>query len=115
MKIIASVLVMAIFVSAGSFAAQTYKVATTLVKNGELIASPVLVVEAGKEASVTMGSAFKYNLKVVPNSDNTATLSTALQSGETKMNPVMTVIYDQEATMQFDGHRLSVVVSKAGN
>lgn len=115
MKIRASVLVASLLVSASCFAAQTYQVSTSVHVDGELIASPVMVVEADKMASITIGNDFRYNLTVKPNQDDTVDVITAVTLGKDTITPSFTVAYGKEATMEMGSQKLTLLVSKVGS
>ena len=91
MKIKASLLITTLLASASCFAADTYQVSTSVYSQGELVASPTMVVEADKMASITMDNGFNYNLTVKPNQDETAGVIAAVSIGDTTINPSFTV------------------------
>lgn len=94
--------------------ADTYQVSTSLLKNGELVASPVMVVEAGKMALVAVGSDFSYNLTLKPNLDQTANIIAAVTMGEDTIQPEFTVAYGKQATVQVGEQKLTLLVHKTG-
>ena len=115
MKIKASLLVATLLASVSCFAADTYQVSTSVYFQGELVASPTMVVEADKGASISMGNGFSYNLKVAPNQDETAGIVAAVTVGDSTINPSFTVAYSKEATMEIGDQKLTLLVSKVGS
>ncbi|CAM5195060.1 hypothetical protein [Alishewanella longhuensis] len=72
MKIKVSFLIASLLASASCFAGEKFQVSSFVFTNGELVASPVLVVEEGKTAQVSSeGFNFSVNVK---QEDNTAVL-----------------------------------------
>ncbi len=115
MEIKASLLSVSLFASVSCFAAQTYQVSTSVYADGELVASPVMVVEADKMASITIGDDFSYNLTVRPNHDETVDVTTAVKVGSDTVTPSFTLAYGKEATMEIGSQKLTLLVSKVGN
>jgi hypothetical protein len=115
MEIKASFLSVFLFASVSCFAAQTYQVSTSVYADGELVASPVMVVEADKMASITIGDDFSYNLTVRPNHDETVDVTTAVKVGSDTVTPSFTLAYGKEATMEIGSQKLTLLVSKVGN
>lgn len=115
MKIKASLLITTLLASASCFAADTYQVSTSVYSQGKLVASPTMVVEADKMASITMDNGFSYNLTVSPNQDETAGIVAAVTVGDSTINPSFTVAYGKEATMEIGAQKLTLLVSKVGS
>lgn len=115
MKIKANLLLVSLFASVSSLAAETYQVSTSVYANGELVASPVMVVEADKMTAITMDNGFSYNLTIKPNQDETAGVVAAVTVGGSTMNPSFTVAYSKEATMEIGAQKLTLLVSKVGS
>jgi hypothetical protein len=115
MKIKESLLVTALLASASCFAADTYEVFTSVYSQGKLVASPTMVVEANKMASITMDNNFSYNLMVKPNQDETAGVVAAVTVGDSTINPSFTVTYGKEATIEIGTQKLTLLVSKVGS
>ncbi len=111
----ASLLVTALLASASCFAADTYQVSTSVYSQGKLVASPTMVVEADKMASITMGNDFSYNLTVKPNQDETVGVVAAVTVGDSTINPSFTVAFDKETTIEIGSQKLKLVVSKVGS
>ncbi|GHG66549.1 hypothetical protein GCM10010919_14330 [Alishewanella longhuensis] len=111
----ASTLVTALLASASCFAADTYQVSESVYSQGKLVASPTIVVEADKMASITMGNNFSYNLTVKPNQDETAGVVAAVTVGDSTINPSFTVAYGKEATIEIGSQKLTLLVSKVGS
>jgi len=114
MEIKASLLSVSLFASVSCFAAQTYQVSTSVYADGELVASPVMVVEADKMASIIIGDDFSYNLTVRPNHDETVDVTTAVKVGSDTVTPSFTLAYGKEATMEIGSQKLTLLVSKVG-
>lgn len=112
MKIKVILLTASLFASMSCFAAETYQVSTSVYANGELVASPVMVVEADKMASITIGDDFSYNLTVKPNQDETVNVTTAVTVGNDTINPSFTLAYNKEATMEMGSQKLTLLVNK---
>ena len=115
MKTKASLLVAALLASVSCFAADTFQVSTSVYSQGKLVASPTMVVEADKMASITMENGFSYNLTVKPNQDETAGVVTAITLGDSTINPSFTVAYGKEATMEIGAQKLTLLVTKVGS
>ena len=112
MKITSYLLVLSLFASVSCFAEDTYQVSTSVYENRELVASPVIVVETDKMASITIGNDFSYNLTVKPNRDETVGVITAITVGNHTITPSFTVAYDNEVTMEIGSQKLTLLVSK---
>lgn len=93
-------------------ATEVFRVSSSVYHKGELIESPVMVVEAGKKAQMTVGENFRYELVVVPNSDDTVTLQTLVGIGEATVSPALTVFYDKQAAVEVGETKLNVLVSR---
>lgn len=115
MKIKASLVALSLLTFLSCFAAETYQVSTSVYVNGELVASPVMVVEAGKMASITIGDDFSYNLTVKPNQDETVGITTAVTVDSDTVTPSFTLAYGKEASMQMGSQKLTLRVSKVGS
>ena len=115
MKIKASLLVTTLLASASCFSADTFQASTSVYSQGKLVASPTMVVEADKMASISMDNGFSYNLTVKPNQDETAGVVAAVTVGDSTINPSFTVAYGKEATMEIGTQKLTLLVSKVGS
>ncbi|WP_105264795.1 hypothetical protein [Pseudoalteromonas sp. T1lg76] len=115
MKINTSLLALSLLASASGFAAETYQVTTSVYTNGELVASPVVLVEADKATSMTIGENFSYNLTVKPNQDETADIITALTLENDTLTPSFTVAYGKEASIEIGTQKLTILVSRVDN
>ena len=115
MKIKVGLFVTTLLASASCFAADTYQVTTSVYYQGKLVASPTMVVEADKIASITMDNGFNYNLTVKPNQDETAGIVAAVTFGDSTINPSFTVTYGKKATMEIGAQKLTLLVSKVGS
>lgn len=115
MIIKASLLVTTLLASVSCLAAETYQVTTSVYSKGELVASPTMMVEADKMASITMANGFSYNLTVTPNPDETAGIVAAVTVGDSTINPSFTVAYGKEATMEIGTQKLTLLVTKVGS
>ncbi len=112
MKIKALVVVASLLAVVSCTPPQTYKVSTSLYHQGGLMASPVMVVEAGQASSFTLGDDVSYEFTLTPQSDQTVKVATTVvQKGE-RMQPELIVAYDQEASMEMGPQKLVVLVSK---
>ncbi len=115
MEIKVSLLAVSLFASVSCFAAESYQVSTSVYANGELVASPVMVVEADKIASITIGDDFSYSLTVKPNQDETVGVTTAVTVGKDTVTPSFTLAYGKEATMEIGSQKLTLLISKVGS
>ena len=105
-------LLAAVLASGSSFAADAYKVSTSVFKDGELIASPVMLVNTEEMASITIDSDFEYNLTVKPYNEHTAKVITAVKVGDEVTEHETTVAYDKEATVDNGNDKLTLLVRK---
>ena len=108
----ASVAALGILASLPSIAAETFHVASSIYQNGELVESPVMIVEADKKAYMTIGDNFRYELTVSSQSEDTVKVETAMEVGNASMKPSLTVFYDKEASVKVGDTKLTVLVSK---
>ena len=115
MKIKASILVTTLLASASCFAADTFQVSSSVYSQGKLVASPTMVVEADKMASITMENGFSYNLTVKPNQDETAGVLAAVTVGDSTINPSFTVAYGKEATIAIVEQKLTLMINKVNS
>lgn len=115
MKIKTILCITSLLGSVSSVAADTYQVSTSVYSNGEWVASPVMVVEADKMSSITIGEDFSYRLTVKPNHDETADVITAVSIKGQTLNPTVTLAYDKEATIEIGSEKITLNVSKAGD
>jgi hypothetical protein len=95
-----------------SFAADSFKVSSRVLNNGELVASPVIELEANKMATVKIGNDFIYSLTVTPQADQSADVATSVTVAGKTITPKMNVTLDKAATVQIGQQTLSIVVSK---
>ena len=93
-------------------AADTFRVSSSVFKSGELAESPVMIVEEGKMADMTVGDDFRYELTVSPTQGETVEVQAAVEVGKSVINPTLTVFYDKEASVEIDQTKLMVLVSK---
>jgi|AntDeeMinimDraft_5_1070356.scaffolds.fasta_scaffold33379_1 hypothetical protein len=105
-------LLVSLLASLSCFAADTFQVSSSVFKGGELLESPVMVVQADKRAYMTIGDDFHYELTVSPKQGETVEVSTKIKVGENSINPSLTLIYDREASVEIDQTKLMVLVSK---
>ncbi|TDP28007.1 hypothetical protein DEU29_1243 [Idiomarina aquatica] len=108
----ASVAALGILASLPSLAAETFQFSSSIYRNGELVKSPVMIVEADKKAYMTIGDDFRYELTVSSKSGDTVKVQTAMNVGSATMNPSLTVFYDKEASVEVGDTKLTVLVSK---
>ncbi|WP_350657283.1 hypothetical protein [Psychrobacter sp. S1-30-MNA-CIBAN-0213] len=112
MQVKIGLLLAAVLASGSSFAADFYKVSTSVFKDGELIASPVMLVNAEEMASIAVDTEFQYNLIVKPYNEHTAKVITALKVGDELTEQETTVAYDKEATVDNGKDKLTLLVRK---
>ncbi|MDF3126785.1 hypothetical protein [Rheinheimera sp. 1928-s] len=115
MKVKVSLLAASLLASVACFAAETYQVSTSFFKNGELVAAPMLIVEADQTASFTLGDDFSYNLTITPKQDQTVGVATAVTFGSDTITPSFILAYDKEASMEIGDKKLTLLVSKVGS
>ncbi len=116
MKIKASIILSAsLLTTLSCFAADTYQISTFVYAQGQLLASPTMVVEADKMESIVMDNGFSYNLTVKPNQDGTAGVLAAVTVGENTITPSLTVEYGKEARLQIGNQQLKLLVSKVSS
>jgi len=101
-----------LLMSLPSMAAETFQVSSSVYRNGELVESPVMIVEADKKAYMTIGNDFRYELTVSSKSEDTVQVQTAVNVGNSIINPSLTVFYDKEASVEVGDTKLTVLVSK---
>lgn len=114
MKKLVTALFAMLFVSP-VLAQSIFQVASQVFHHGELVASPVMLVEANKEASMSMGDDFYYQLTVSPNDDNTVSIVTRVTVAGETFEPSLIVAYDREAIIEIGAQKLSMVISKASH
>ncbi len=112
MQVKIGLLLAAVLASGSSFAADAYKVSTSVFKDGELIASPVMLVNAEEMASIAIGTDFEYNLTVKPSNEHTAKVITTVKAGDNLTEHETTVAYDKEATVDNGNDKLTLLVRK---
>lgn len=103
---------LSLLLSLPSIAAETFQVSSSVYQNGELVESPVMVVEADKKAYMTIGDDFRYELTVSSNSGDTVQVQAVVNVGEISMSPSLTMFYDKEASVEIGETKLTVLVSK---
>ena len=108
-------LVATVLASGSCFAADAYKVSTSVFKDGELIASPVMLVNAEEMASIAVDNEFEYNLTVKPYNEHTAKVITAIKVGDDLTEQETTVAYDKEATVDNGKDKLTLLVRKVAS
>ncbi|WMN60498.1 hypothetical protein NI389_03575 [Pseudoalteromonas xiamenensis] len=104
-----------ILASALCFAADIYQVPTSVYSQGKLVASPTMVVEADKMASINMGNDFSDGLTVKPNQDETASMVADITVGDSSINPSFTVAYGKEVRIEIGAQKLTLQVNKVGS
>ncbi|WP_426240968.1 hypothetical protein [Psychrobacter sp. TWP2-1-2] len=112
MQVKIGLLLAAVLASGSGFAADAYKVSTSVFKGGELIASPVMLVNAEEMASIAIDTDFEYNLTVRPSNEDTAKVVTAVKVGNDVTEHETTVVYDKEATVDNGNDKLTLLVHK---
>lgn len=105
-------LAVSLLASLPCFAADIFQVSSSVFKSGELIESPVMIVEEGKMAYMTIGDNFRYELTVSPRQGETVEVNTTIKVGEKSMNPSLTLLYDKEASVEIGQTKLMVLVNK---
>ena len=112
MQVKLGLLVATVLASGSCFAADAYKVSTSVFKDGELIASPVMLVNAEEMASIAVDNKFQYNLTVKPYNEHTAKVITAVKIDDDLTEQETTVAYDKEATVDNGKDKLTLLVRK---
>ena len=112
MQVKLGLLVATVLASGSCFAADAYKVSTSVFKDGELIASPVMLVNAEEMASIAVDNKFQYNLTVKPSNEHTAKVITAVKIDDDLTEQETTVAYDKEATVDNGKDKLTLLVRK---
>jgi len=115
MNKIKSAALLATLLSFQGMAAELYQVTSSLYQDGELVASPVMLVEANTEAAIQIGDDVRYQLIVSPQSETTAALTASVKVGTEQSQPSLLVKYDTEASLQMGAQKLVVLVSKKGS
>lgn len=115
MKLKASLLIATLLASVPCFADYTYQVSTSVYSDGTLLASPTMLVEADKEASIKLGTDFSYFLTLKPNKDETVDVITAVTVGDRTITPSLTVANGKEATIKIGSQTLTLLVNKVGS
>lgn len=115
MQVKIGLLLAAVLASGSCFAADSYNVSTSVFKDGELIASPVMLVNAEEMASIAVDNEFEYNLTVKPYNEHTAKVITAIKVGDELAEQETTVAYDKEATVDNGKDKLTLLVRKVAS
>ena len=112
MQVKIGLLLAAVLASGSGFAADAYKVSTSVFKDGELIASPLMLVNAEEMASIAIDTDFEYSLTVRPSNEDTAKVVIAVKVGNDVTEHETTVVYDKEATVDNGNDKLTLLVHK---
>ncbi|WP_337881264.1 hypothetical protein [Rheinheimera sp.] len=112
MKLTTLLISTALLTTLSCAAEELYKVSTSIYDHGELIASPVLVVEAGKTATVREDDKFSYQLTITPEQNDRAKLVTVLTLNGETLQPELLVAYGQEASIEIGNRKLRLLVDK---
>lgn len=112
MKIKAIFSIAALLASMSSFAANKYQVSTSIYSDSMLVASPTMVVEADKVASISLGTDLRYDLTINPKEDKTAGVMTTIKIGDNTISPAFNVTYGKEASIEVGSQKLTIIVDK---
>lgn len=94
-------------------ATSAYQIDSRVYNGGKLVASPVMIVEADKLASMSIGSDFDYKVTLTPMSESTVKIATSIRIGTDTTEPEMVVEYGKPASVEIGSKKLSLVISKA--
>lgn len=75
----------------------------------------MLIIEADKTASFTLGNDFSYNRTITPKQEQTLSVTTAVTFGSDTINPSFIMAYGKEASMEIGDKKLTLVISKVGS
>ncbi len=105
-------LVASLMLSGFVLAQETYTVNLSIHSNSELLASPSLVVETNKEASISVGELYDISFKLEVREDETIYVPFNLNINEKDYSPSLIVKLGSEASIEVGGMKLSVLISK---
>ncbi|WP_462177286.1 hypothetical protein [Pseudoalteromonas gelatinilytica] len=103
----------ALLVSTSCFAADSFQVETSVYKANELLASPVMLVEENKTATISIGEGFSYEITVIPQQNNTAAVETSITLAGSNFTPSFMVEYGKQASFEIGENKVSILVSKS--
>ena len=101
-----------LLLSGNALAAETFKVSAQVYQQGALVASPVIVLEANKEAQISIGDDFSYTLMVSPQLSDVVALTSTLTVAGVTNHPELLVAYDTEASIEIGAQKMVLVVSR---
>lgn len=103
--------------SQSSFAAQVYKVSTTLSHDGKVFGAPAVVVKADTDASVAVSGPHGYKLRlcVTDADDGKLKISTQLNSAYGTISPTMVVFAGKPAMVSVGSITIDITASRGGS
>ncbi|WP_428613549.1 hypothetical protein [Pseudoalteromonas sp.] len=103
----------ALLVSTSCFAADSFQVETSVYKANELLASPVMLVEEKKPATISIGEGVSYEITVIPQQNNTAAVETSITLADSNFTPSFIVEYGKQSSFEIGENKVSILVSKS--
>ncbi len=112
-----ALLVFGLAVSSNVFSAEIYRVSVQVYRLGELIASPVMLVEEGETSGGTVSipgeAQYRFVVLVRPVADDQVSVSLEWTSGKINLQPNLLVDIDKETSVIIDQSRLVLLVERA--
>lgn len=112
LAVLAAMLLQATLWANAAWAAETFKVSAQVYHQGVLVASPVLVVEANKEAQVSIGDNFSFSVTLSPHRNDVVALSSTVNIAGDILYPELLMTYDKEAIIEVDAQKMVLLVSR---
>ena len=112
----AILLLIGLMVSSNGFAAEVYRVSAQVYRLGELIASPVMLVEEGETSGGTVSvpgeAQYRFVVLIRPAAKDQVSLSLEWTSGKTTLQPNLLVDIDKETSVTIDKSRMVLLVER---
>ncbi len=115
--LLAAILLLGLVASNTVFAAEKYRVSVQVYRLGELIASPVMLVEEGETSGGTVSipgeAQYKFVVLVRPVADDQVSISLEWTSGKITLQPNLLVDIGKETSVTIDQSRMVLLVERA--
>jgi hypothetical protein len=113
---LAILLLIGLMVSSNGFAAEVYRVSAQVYRLGELIASPVMLVEEGETSGGTVSvpgeAQYRFVVLVRPAAEDQVSVSLEWTSGNITLQPNLLVDIDKETSVTIDKSRMVLLVER---
>lgn len=114
-----TLLLLGLLMSSNTFAGDMYRVSAQVIRLGQVIAQPLMIVEEGQTTGATYTApdkiSYKFVVLVRAAGDDQVSISLQYTSGNVHLQPNLLVDIDKPAAVTIDKTRMTILVERASD